>query len=172
MQRRRYFKGKLFVAMLLALLLVSSCKDSEGTITLVLNVNSTFSESSTDTDNPIINWSCVVLSSAKTACIYYYNGDLQTRSNFTTAAWAFAPGTTFTYDYVSPGATYMSIASGDKEFTSFHKQGSVSETLSGTINLMEDMSRANLSPNSWLDTDDRTWTITLYPAKTPDSSHD
>ncbi|MDX2470897.1 MAG: hypothetical protein QNL04_10025 [SAR324 cluster bacterium] len=166
-------KLKFLLVAVVALGLVAGCKNSDGTVTILLKVNNTFADSSTDTDNPIINWACVVLSTSKTACIYYYNGTLQTRSNISSSGgWTYAPGTSYEYDYVGPGATYLQITGGDHDFSSFHREGSVSETTSGTIRLMDDMSGANMSPASWSDTADRTWTITLYPAATPDTSHD
>lgn len=65
----------------------------EGKVIITLNTDHLFPQTPTQLFETTLSWGCLVISESKTACIYYYNGVLQTDSTITDTAKSFGPGT-------------------------------------------------------------------------------
>ena len=70
----------------------------------------------TDSAVTTVNWACVVLSSEKTACLYYYNGALQVDGAISSAAQSTDLGTDG-YSFVASGSTLEGFTGGSRTHT-------------------------------------------------------
>ncbi len=148
-----------FMVVVFAALAIAGCKGADGdngttgadgAIFIKLTVDSSFTAANTGSGTKA-NWACVVLSSSKTGCIYYYNGVEQLDGSISDAAASAGPGTSSEYTFVTSGTTFSGYAAGSRTYSIqlyTSTTDSAVRSLSGTVNLSANAGTAGTAGGS------------------------
>ena len=137
----------LLIISVLALSFFTSCGEDDvpvGKISVLLDANDAFKSPNSDQTGSTTSvvWGCLVLDETTTACLYYYNGEMQVDGNMSADAIDAGPGTTG-FTFVAPLTEFSELEGGERTYSHFsaiydNSTGNPIETpfeLNGTFDL-------------------------------------
>lgn len=91
-----------------------------GKVSITLTASDQFKAPNTDESGATtkVIWGCLVLDDTTTACMYYYNGEMQTDSKMSTEAISAGPGSSG-FTFVAPGTKFSDIEGGIRIYSHY-----------------------------------------------------